>query len=92
MSYNTDEFFYFFIFIYLFFFYYRSICIIDDGASRGRTRNARFRARRTEMMASAGDFLFIYMKLKNLEKTSQLHFKLHIQKKKTQEGTQILCH
>ena len=35
------------------------------------------------------DFLFIYMKLKNLEKkTSQLHFKLHIQKKKTQEGTQ----
>ena len=34
--------------IYYYFFYYRSICIIDDGASRGRTRNARFRARRTD--------------------------------------------
>ena len=32
----------------IYFFYYRSICIIDDGASRGRTRNARFRARRTD--------------------------------------------
>ena len=30
------------------FFYYRSICIIDNGASRRRTRNARFRARRAD--------------------------------------------
>ena len=30
------------------FFYYRSICIIDSGASRRRTRNARFRARRAD--------------------------------------------
>ena len=27
---------------------YRSICIIDDGASRRRTRNSRFRARRAD--------------------------------------------
>ena len=30
------------------FFFYRSICIIDDGASRRRTRNTRFRARRAD--------------------------------------------
>ena len=28
--------------------YYRGICIIDNGASRRRTRNARFRARRAD--------------------------------------------
>ena len=33
---------------FLIFFYYRSICIIDSGASRRRTRNARFRARRAD--------------------------------------------
>ena len=31
-----------------FFFYYKSICIIDNGASRHRTRNARFRVRRAD--------------------------------------------
>ena len=31
-----------------FLFFYRSICIIDDGASRRRTRNTRFRARRAD--------------------------------------------
>ena len=31
-----------------FFFYYRSIRIIDNGASSHRTRNARFRARRAD--------------------------------------------
>ena len=31
-----------------FFFFYGSTCIIDDGASRRRTRNARFRARRAD--------------------------------------------
>ena len=30
------------------FFYYTSTCIIDDGASRCRTRNARFRTRRAD--------------------------------------------
>ena len=30
------------------FFYYRSTCIIDNGAHRRRTRNARFRARRAD--------------------------------------------
>ena len=29
-------------------FSYRSICIIDGGASRRRTRNSRFRARRAD--------------------------------------------
>ena len=38
----------FFIFFYFFLFYYRSICIIDNGASRRRTRNARFRAGRAD--------------------------------------------
>ena len=38
-------------FFFFIFFYYRSICIIDDGSSRGRTRNARFRARRTDQLA-----------------------------------------
>ena len=32
----------------LFFYFYRSICIIDIGASKHRTRNARFRARRAD--------------------------------------------
>ena len=32
----------------LLYFYYRIICIIDNGASRYRTRNARFRARRAD--------------------------------------------
>ena len=38
------------IFCYLsfFFVYYRSTCIIDDGASRRRTRSARFRDRRAD--------------------------------------------
>ena len=34
------------LFFYFFIFFYRSICIIDNGASRHRTRNARFRARK----------------------------------------------
>ena len=34
---------------YLFYFFYkRSICIIDNGVNRRRTRNARFRARRAD--------------------------------------------
>ena len=33
-----------------FFLYYRSICIIDNGASRRRTRNAIFRARRAKLI------------------------------------------
>ena len=38
-----------FLFIFfILFFYYRSICIIDNGASKHRTRNARFRARRAD--------------------------------------------
>ena len=37
-----------FSFLFIFFFYYRSICIIDDGASRRRTRISRFRARRAD--------------------------------------------
>ena len=36
------------------------------------------------------DFLFIYMKLKNLEKkTGQLHFKLHMHKKENTRGHSI---
>ena len=54
-------------------FYYRSICIIDNGASRHRTQNARFRVRRadhsttkrrtrTTRFPARRDFLCIYMK------------------------------
>ena len=35
-------------FFFFFFFNYRIICIIDNGASRRRTRNARFRVRRAD--------------------------------------------
>ena len=34
--------------LFVLFFYYRIICIIDDGASRRRTRISRFRARRAD--------------------------------------------
>ena len=36
--------------LFFFYFYYRGICIIDNGASRRRTRNARFRARRADQL------------------------------------------
>ena len=36
------------LFICFIFFFCRSICIIDDGASRRRARNTRFRARRAD--------------------------------------------
>ena len=36
------------LFVFFFLFYYRSICIIDNGASRRRTRNTRYRARRAD--------------------------------------------
>ena len=39
---RTDHYFFFFIFLYI------GILIIDNGASRRRTRNARFRARRAD--------------------------------------------
>ena len=52
-------------------FYYRSICIIDNGASRRRTRNACFRARRADhlhavMFNVMFDVLCDYTRLKNL--------------------------
>ena len=37
--------------IYLFIFYYRGICIIDNGASRRRTRDSSFRGRRADAAA-----------------------------------------
>ena len=37
------------IFLLFILFYKRSICIIDNGANRRRTRNARFRARRADL-------------------------------------------
>ena len=47
----------------IFFFYYRSICIIDDGASRRRTRNTRFRARRADHSTTSMCNLPIYVNL-----------------------------
>ena len=34
--------------IFLFFYYHRSTCIIDNGASKRRTQNTHFRARRAD--------------------------------------------
>ena len=42
----------FFVFIY-FVCYYRGICFIDNGTSRRRTRNARFRARRADHLTTS---------------------------------------
>ena len=42
-----------FVFFFFFFFYYRSTCIIDHGASRRRTRNARFRDHSTTSMCGS---------------------------------------
>ena len=41
-------------------------------------------------LASSGDFLFIYMKLNKFGKTSQLHFKLYIQKRKHKRAPNIV--
>ena len=41
-----------------FFFFYRSICIIDNGASRRRARNARFRDRRADHSTTFIDLIF----------------------------------
>ena len=40
-------------------FYYRSRCIIDDGASRRRTRNTRFQAKRANH-STTFSFFFYY--------------------------------
>ena len=37
-------------------------------------------------------FLFIYMKPQNLEKSSQIHFKLHREKKKKKKDTKNTGH
>ena len=51
------------------FFYYRSICIIDNGASRRRTRNVRFRDGRadhlTTSMCSNKLFFFFLLRRQN---------------------------
>ena len=44
------------------FFYKRSICIIDNGVSRRRTRNARFRARRADHSTTSMCILIFFYK------------------------------
>ena len=62
------------------------MCIIDSGASRRRTRNARFRARRADHSTKlCVIFLFIHMKLKNLGKQAN-YIPNYIYKKENTKG------
>ena len=64
--------------IMMLFFYYRSICIIDDGASRRRTRISRFRARRadhsTTSMCNTISFPVLFFELSGPDRSSAFKF------------------
>ena len=48
VNFSAEDHLFFYFFIFFFIFCCRNICIIDNGASRRRTRNARLRARRAD--------------------------------------------
>ena len=56
------------------FFYYRSICIIDNGASSRRTRNARFRGRRARNHVKVFPIrLYVQILIRQTKKTYPKH-------------------
>ena len=79
----------FVIFCYLFyFFYYRSICIIDSGASRRRTRNARFQARRADHSTTS----MCHLETEKVFAQRQIYFTANSSNLEKRSPLEIRCH